>query len=184
LAGLAGIARRLAELAAEGYTDIGRELAGDFVAQPEGQRGVGQAGANPARRIVFAVQAGLDFGCEHQALRQQQIVLRLEPQRRAPRLAHIGGQFGLDFVWRHALQAERQPVALRAGAEIAPGAQLHVPVRRDGAAPERLDLGRRGAADAFAFALDPQAVPAPPEPEFAVPLQAGAAGPVVRQAEL
>ncbi|XHO07226.1 hypothetical protein ACEQUB_p00472 (plasmid) [Ralstonia syzygii] len=75
-------------------------------------------------------------------MRQQQLVLAREPQRRAAAVADVGRRFEVEPVWREPLHPERDPVAPRpSGARIVAKAELGIPERVDRVAPQQFGSG-------------------------------------------
>ena len=111
-----------------------------------------------------------------QPLRDVEIVGPGQPERDVAVIAHEERGLHLEPIGREALQSEdgKGPLTIRPGAEdeVLPHAELHVPVRRDHAAVEKLELGvarRRPFGAALALALHPELVLIAAPPSLKVP---------------
>src|SRR5690606_29347236 len=69
--------------------DVRRDLPPDLVAQTQPGLARAEACGDAALRIVPAVEIELQVRLEDQAIGQQQLVLRLDPERRAAGLADV-----------------------------------------------------------------------------------------------
>ena len=74
----------IGELSVPDHADIGSELSGELVSQPQTGVGVREPRANVTLGVVHSVEADLDVGLQDEPLRQQQVVLGLEAQAVRP----------------------------------------------------------------------------------------------------
>src|SRR3990172_7684764 len=119
--------RALAELARPLDTDIGRDLARDFIAQTQAGRAIRQAAADIPRLVASAVPVDLHTRLQDEPLREQEFVLHPQAQRGSSVVAHVGGRIDFEPVGCEALNTEGQPPALRSDPAVVAHAQLRVP---------------------------------------------------------
>ena len=117
----------VAEGAVVFYAEVGRELAGDLVAQAGAELDGRQSGADTCQRIRLAIGIRLRPPLQNQAIGQQRVVFGLGSQRRASALANIGGGRYLELVRREALHAERCPGSRWPFAHILAYARQNIP---------------------------------------------------------
>src|SRR5690242_2553024 len=140
-------------------TDVGCELASNFIAQAQAYFDVGQAGADAALRIVLAIDVSFQPRLQYQSLRQQFFVLELDARCSAATLPDVERGLGLEPVRCQPFDAERGPSATWSDAEIVPHPNLRVPVRRDCVIPQRFRAQLlQLAIGTIALELQPQLV--------------------------
>src|SRR5690606_26891594 len=129
-----------------------------------------ETGADAAFRIVSAVEIEFQSRLQDQTIRQQQIGLRLDPERRPARTADVRGRLHVEPVRREPLNADCRPGARRTRAEVMTHAGHELPPSRDGTAVERIHLaGRQGTVPRPALGPEAEAVDVAADPALAVP---------------
>src|SRR5690606_1224950 len=119
-----------------------------FVAQPQPAADFADARADAGARVVVA--PGLRFGTrgEDQAVGEQPLVLRLQPQAELAALAEVAGGLDMEPLRREPLESDGQvgPRGIRSGVqaqaadEVPPGRD-RLPVEQLGAVPDLRPAG-------------------------------------------
>src|SRR5690606_33693989 len=156
--------------------DVGRELAGDLVAQAQPGFDRAQSGADAACEVGLAVRFGFGAPLQDHALAEQGVVLHFQPCGGAAAFAEVDGGRDLDLEGRQSLNSDRQPVGVRVFAEIVTNDDKHIlpgahalPVQYFDVAGYDLDERR------VAFAAQPQLAHVAAEPGAALPTEMTAA---------
>src|SRR5690606_31367507 len=118
------------------------------------------------RLVALPVDVHFDERLQDQPVGQQQLVLRLEAEMRAARLAQVRGGLHLEPVRCQSLDADGGPGAPRPGTELLANTADDVPPTADGPPVEHLRFRVLDAAALFAGALrpEPQAVEVAADP--------------------
>src|SRR5690606_33783081 len=150
--------------------DVGREPAGELVAQAQPGLGRRQPGAYAPRSVVFREEACFHHGLQDQPVGQQQLVIDLDDRLDLARLAQVGRRLGLEHVGRQALNADGGPGLRVTRSGLLADAGDHVPPGRDRASVQHFDIGGVGTTGfALALAAQPDPVDVASQPALQLP---------------
>src|SRR5262249_19342753 len=149
--------RGLTETMQPGESHVGRKLSTHLVPQPGAELEVGQAGTDFGPWVRAAIKVHLHQRLQHEALRQQQLVLCLKTRSGTPFVAGIESTFGFNPLGSQPPDTARQPRPALSRTKILAYADLSVPPTRNHSVPEILPIGIAdpplgAVVDVFSFA--------------------------------